>query len=217
MFEVTVEHTFAAGHSLREYKGKCENVHGHNYRVQVTVEGERLNRIGLLVDFVDLKRDVRAVCERLDHQFINDLEPFTTVNPSAENIAKYLYDEVTTALDLTHSDPPVRISQVKVWETDTSIALYRQELVSGRSGNDRLQSECSRSSSEGPDLRLPGQLPALKAARILFAHAEHQRMRRSGSFPAHVHQGLESGSALGSLSLAAGDSTRKSRCGAAPW
>jgi len=126
MFEVTVEHTFAAGHSLREYKGKCENVHGHNYRVQVTVEGERLNRIGLLVDFVDLKRNVRAVCERLDHQFINDLEPFTTVNPSAENIAKYLYDEVTTALDLTNSDPPVRISQVKVWETDTSIALYRQ-------------------------------------------------------------------------------------------
>jgi len=125
MFEVTVEHTFAAGHSLREYKGKCENVHGHNYRIQVTVEGERLNRIGLLVDFVDLKRSVRAVCERLDHQFINDLEPFTTLNPSAENLAKYLYDEVTTALDLTHSDPPVRISQVKVWETDTSIALYR--------------------------------------------------------------------------------------------
>jgi 6-pyruvoyltetrahydropterin/6-carboxytetrahydropterin synthase len=125
MFEVTVEHSFAAGHSLREYKGKCENVHGHNYRIQVTVEGEKLNRIGLLVDFVDLKRAVRATCERLDHQFINDLEPFTILNPSAENLAKYLYDEVTALLDLSKSDPPVRISQVKVWETDTSIALYR--------------------------------------------------------------------------------------------
>ena len=73
MFEVTVEQTFAAGHALREYKGKCENVHGHNYRVQVTVEGERLNSIGLLVDFVELKRVVRTVMDRLDHQFINDL------------------------------------------------------------------------------------------------------------------------------------------------
>ena len=82
MFEVTVEQTFAAGHALREYKGKCENVHGHNYRVQITVEGERLNRIGLLVDFVELKRIVREVMERLDHQSINDLEPFTVINPS---------------------------------------------------------------------------------------------------------------------------------------
>src|SRR4051812_18729501 len=127
MFEVTVEHSFAAGHSLREYKGKCENVHGHNYRVQVTVEGQQLNRIGLLVDFVDLKRAVRQVCERLDHQFINDLEPFTILNPSAENIAKYLYDQVTTSLNLKSSEPPVRIFQVKVWETDTSIALYRPD------------------------------------------------------------------------------------------
>ena len=77
MFEVTVEQTFAAGHALREYKGKCENVHGHNYRVQIAVEGEKLNRIGLLVDFVELKKAVREVADRLDHQFINDLEPFT--------------------------------------------------------------------------------------------------------------------------------------------
>jgi 6-pyruvoyltetrahydropterin/6-carboxytetrahydropterin synthase len=128
MFEVTIEHTFAAGHSLREYKGKCENVHGHNYRIQVTVEGEQLNRIGLLVDFVDLKRAVRRVSEQLDHQFINDVEPFTTVNPSAENIARYFYDEVSKALNLqanTFNENPIRIGQVKVWETDTSIAVYR--------------------------------------------------------------------------------------------
>lgn len=128
MFEVTVEQTFAAGHSLREYKGKCENVHGHNYRVQVTVEGEQLNRIGLLVDFVDLKRAVRQVIAKLDHQFINDVEPFTTLNPSAENLARYFYDEVSQALNIEASrfnDAPVRISQIKIWETDTSIAVYR--------------------------------------------------------------------------------------------
>jgi 6-pyruvoyltetrahydropterin/6-carboxytetrahydropterin synthase len=125
MFEVTIEQTFAAGHSLREYKGKCENVHGHNYRVQVTVEGEQLNRIGLLVDFVDLKRAVREVTERLDHQWINDLEPFTIVNPSAENMAKYIYDEVNRLIDLASGGVPVRIARVKLWETDTSVAVYK--------------------------------------------------------------------------------------------
>ena len=125
MFEVTVEQTFAAGHALRHYKGKCENVHGHNYRVQVTVEGERLNSIGLLVDFVELKRVVREVMGRLDHRFMNDLEPFTTVNPSAENVAKYFYDEIHSGLNLDGSEVPIRIAHVKIYETDTSIAVYR--------------------------------------------------------------------------------------------
>lgn len=125
MFEVTVEQTFAAGHALREYKGKCENVHGHNYRVQITVEGEKLNRIGLLVDFVELKRVVREVVEKLDHQFINDLEPFTVINPSAENMAKYFYDEVSVRMKAPDADVPTRIAQIKIWETDTSIAVYR--------------------------------------------------------------------------------------------
>jgi 6-pyruvoyltetrahydropterin/6-carboxytetrahydropterin synthase len=124
MFEVTVEQTFAAGHALREYKGKCENVHGHNYRVQVTVEGERLNRIGLLVDFVEVKRIVRDIISRLDHQFINDLEPFTTVNPSAENLAKYFYDEIYRLFP-ADAETNARLAQVKIWETDTSIAVYR--------------------------------------------------------------------------------------------
>ena len=125
MFEVTVEQTFAAGHALREYKGKCENVHGHNYRVQVTVEGEQLNRIGLLVDFVELKRVVREVIGYLDHQFINDLEPFTRINPSAENMAKYFYDEVSTRMAPSTDGTAARIAQIKIWETDTSIAVYR--------------------------------------------------------------------------------------------
>ena len=120
MFEVTVEHSFAAGHALRNYKGKCENVHGHNYRVQVTVEGEELQHNGLLVDFAELKRALRAVADRLDHQWINDLPPFTELNPSAENIAKYFYDEVSALLGAAG-----KLQQVRVWETDTSLAVYR--------------------------------------------------------------------------------------------
>lgn len=126
MFEVAVEYTFAAGHALRHYKGKCENVHGHNYRIRVTVEGERLNAIGLLVDFVQLKKDMRAVADRLDHQFINDLEPFTVLNPSAENLAKYFYDELAAGVQGEPEQGVVRIANVTVWETDTSIASYRQ-------------------------------------------------------------------------------------------
>lgn len=125
MFEVSVEQTFAAGHSLREYKGKCENVHGHNYRVRVTVSGPEVNRIGLIVDFVDLKKQVRAIVERLDHQFINDLEPFTVINPSAENLAKYFYDELMKGFSGHNGTARVEISEVKIWETDTSTATYR--------------------------------------------------------------------------------------------
>ena len=119
MFEVCVEHTFAAGHALRNYHGKCENVHGHNYRVQVAVAGPELDENGLLYDFAELKKRLRATSEYLDHQFINDLEPFTTLNPSAENIAKFFCEEVQK--DLRNA----KVSFVKVWETDTSCAVYR--------------------------------------------------------------------------------------------
>jgi 6-pyruvoyltetrahydropterin/6-carboxytetrahydropterin synthase len=122
MFEVLVENTFAAGHALRNYRGKCENVHGHNYRVQVTVQGERLASNGLLVDFADVKKLMNKVVNYLDHQFINDLPPFTEINPSAENIAKYFYDEMAQGLLV---EVPVRIAEVRVWETDTSVAVYR--------------------------------------------------------------------------------------------
>ena len=98
MFQVSVEETFSSGHALRGYRGKCENVHGHNYRVRVTVEGPQLDSIGLLCDFTELKRVLREIIGGLDHQFINDLEAFRTVNPSAENLAKYFYDEVTRQL-----------------------------------------------------------------------------------------------------------------------
>jgi 6-pyruvoyltetrahydropterin/6-carboxytetrahydropterin synthase len=121
MFEVSVEYAFAAGHALRGYKGKCENVHGHNYKVRVTVGGEKLNSIGLLIDFTDLRAAVRGLAERFDHQFLNDLEPFTEANPSAENLACYL----GTELQRKFQDQGLRVSNVTVWETDTTSASYR--------------------------------------------------------------------------------------------
>jgi 6-pyruvoyltetrahydropterin/6-carboxytetrahydropterin synthase len=122
MFEVSVEQTFAAGHALRNYKGKCENVHGHNYRVRITMQGDQLDSTGLLVDFLDVKSLIGGVVDYLDHQFINDLPPFDELNPSAENIAKYFYDRVSVGLK---NDVPVRVSEVTIWETDTSSAVYR--------------------------------------------------------------------------------------------
>jgi 6-pyruvoyltetrahydropterin/6-carboxytetrahydropterin synthase len=123
MFEITVEDTFAAGHYLRDYKGKCEKPHGHNYKVRVTMHGQTLDRAGLLVDFKDLREVMRHVIDRLDHQMINELEPFTTVNPSAENLAKYFYDETNTNL-IKATQGRVKVKDVTIWETDTTTATY---------------------------------------------------------------------------------------------
>ncbi len=122
MFEVTIEESFAAGHALRNYKGKCENVHGHNYRCQVTVEGGDVDENGLLVDFVELKKVVHSVLDRLDHQWLNEFPPFDKINPSAENIAKFIFDEVHAGLGVRDH---ARLGQVRLWETDTAYAVYR--------------------------------------------------------------------------------------------
>src|ERR1700734_3387702 len=89
MYEVTVERGFSSGHFLRNYKGKCEHPHGHNYKVRITLCGETLDAAGLLLDFRDLKQVMHPVIERIDHQMLNDLEPFTKINPSAENLARF--------------------------------------------------------------------------------------------------------------------------------
>src|SRR3974390_1639234 len=117
MFQVSVEETFSAGHALRGYKGKCENPHGHNYKVRVIVEGAELDSIGLLEDFTHLKRIMREIIGGVDHKFLNDQAPFDTVNPSAENLAKYFYEETTR--QMTAAPNGARIASVTVWETDT--------------------------------------------------------------------------------------------------
>jgi 6-pyruvoyltetrahydropterin/6-carboxytetrahydropterin synthase len=123
MFEVTVEDTFAAGHYLRNYKGKCENPHGHNYKIRVTLAAEELDKAGLLLDFKDLREVMKQVIERLDHQMINEIEPFTIINPSAENLAKYFYHESDVGLQRA-TNQRVRVKSVTVFETDTTTATY---------------------------------------------------------------------------------------------
>jgi 6-pyruvoyltetrahydropterin/6-carboxytetrahydropterin synthase len=123
MFEVTVEAGFSSGHYLRNYKGKCENPHGHNYKVCVTLAGAELDSTGLLLDFKLLKNLLRPVVERIDHQMLNDLEPFTVLNPSAENLAKYFYDQTSEQLSAL-TQGRVRVKQVTIWETDTCTATY---------------------------------------------------------------------------------------------
>jgi 6-pyruvoyltetrahydropterin/6-carboxytetrahydropterin synthase len=123
MFEVTVEADFSSGHYLRNYKGKCENPHGHNYKVRVTLAGAELDPAGLLLDFKLLKQVLRPVIDHIDHQMLNDLEPFITLNPSAENIAKYFYEQTSQQLsDMTQGR--VRVKDLTIWETDTCTATY---------------------------------------------------------------------------------------------
>jgi 6-pyruvoyltetrahydropterin/6-carboxytetrahydropterin synthase len=123
MFEVTVQAGFSSGHFLRNYRGKCENPHGHNYRVLVTLVGEDLDAGGLLMDFKELKHVLRPTVEYLDHRMINELAPFDTVNPSAENLAKYFFDQTTAQVSELTSGR-VRVKDCTVWETDTSFAKY---------------------------------------------------------------------------------------------
>ncbi|MDR3745994.1 MAG: 6-carboxytetrahydropterin synthase QueD [Acidobacteriaceae bacterium] len=123
MFEITVEAGFSSGHYLRNYRGKCENPHGHNYRVLVTLSGEELDETGLLLDFKLLKTLLRPVVDRLDHQMINELEPFIELNPSAENLARYFYQQTARQLEeMTHGR--VLVKDCTLFETDTSFARY---------------------------------------------------------------------------------------------
>jgi 6-pyruvoyltetrahydropterin/6-carboxytetrahydropterin synthase len=123
MFEVAVEQGFASAHALRNYKGRCENVHGHNWKVRVVIEGEKLDQTGMLVDFLDIKSLMGEIVDRIDHQFLNEIPPFDVVNPSAENIAEYFYQQMSGRL---HATPvPVRIREVKIWETEIQSATYR--------------------------------------------------------------------------------------------
>ncbi len=123
MYEVSVEATFAAAHSLRGYKGKCEELHGHNYRVQLVVAGEGLDQVGLLQDFTILKHALRTVIGKLDHKHLNELSPFDKLNPSAENLARFIHDEI--AKQLAGQLGEGSLAGVTVWETETAAATYR--------------------------------------------------------------------------------------------
>jgi 6-pyruvoyltetrahydropterin/6-carboxytetrahydropterin synthase len=123
MYEVSVDETFAAAHNLRGYKGKCEDLHGHNYKVRVTLAGKEVDSVGLLYDFVHLKQTIQAVIRSLDHKYLNELPPFDVLNPSAENIARYIFDQ--TSRQLPPAPNGAVVASITVWETDVTAATYR--------------------------------------------------------------------------------------------
>ena len=120
MYDLMIESQFSSAHQLRGYKGKCEALHGHNWRVQITVSSDNLNDIGIMIDFHELKDISGEVISSLDHSFLNDVFPFTEINPSSENIAKWIFDSMKKKIDSKLCD----VSSVTVWENETSSATY---------------------------------------------------------------------------------------------
>ncbi len=119
MYEVKIETSFSAAHHLLNYKGKCENMHGHNWKVEVALKGDILDKSNILVDFKVLKKEVNAIIDYLDHKDINELPEFKGVSPSSETIAKYIYEKVEEKF--------TNVSKVSVYETPTSCATYYKE------------------------------------------------------------------------------------------
>lgn len=119
MFEVKVVTRFAAAHQLKMVAEKCENLHGHNWKIEVYVAGDSLNEAGILMDFGEIKKDVADVMTSLDHRFLNDLECFSG-NPSSENIAMYVAKRLREKINA----PGVRVSKVTAWESEDASATY---------------------------------------------------------------------------------------------
>ena len=126
MFVVSVQAHYDSAHYLRNYHGKCERLHGHRYVVELALFGEKLDAAGIAFDFVDVKRELRAIAERLDHENLNEVPPFTELEPSAENQARYIYEEMKRLLPPKMSEAML---YVKVWETPTQFALYSQRQL----------------------------------------------------------------------------------------
>ena len=122
MYELKIISSFASAHQLRGFHGKCENLHGHNWKVEVFVSGEKPGEDGLLIDFNAIKQKTKTILDALDHKFLNELEPFTTLNPSSENIACHMFEALSRDLN---SDR-VKVSKVAVWESETACATYSE-------------------------------------------------------------------------------------------
>jgi 6-pyruvoyltetrahydropterin/6-carboxytetrahydropterin synthase len=120
MYELMVETNFSSAHQLRGYKGECEKLHGHSWKVQVNVVAERLNEMDMAIDFHEMKEIVNEVISPLDHSFLNEIFPFTEKNPSSENIAKWIYDSLKKRLDSGN----IQLSSVTVWESEITSATY---------------------------------------------------------------------------------------------
>jgi len=120
MFELMVETMFSAAHQLKGYRGKCERLHGHNWKVQVHVIAEKLNEIDIAIDFHEMKSLTNEVVSALDHSILNEIFPFTEKNPSSENIAKWVYDSLRKKIE----NETIQLSAVTVWESENASATY---------------------------------------------------------------------------------------------
>jgi len=120
MYELKIISQFAAAHQLRGIQGGCENLHGHNWKIEVCIAGNKLGDDGLLIDFRDIKTQTKTILDALDHRFLNELEPFKSMEPSSENIARYVFESLSKRLDTQR----VKVSRVTAWESDSACATY---------------------------------------------------------------------------------------------
>ncbi len=124
MYSINCSTHFDAAHFLKNYPGKCAEIHGHRWQVGLQISGKELNEIGILIDFTHIKRYLHEVTETLDHKLINDVEPFHRINPTAENLAKYIYESVN--VKLLKDFPELKIDYIEVCETPQAKAIYKE-------------------------------------------------------------------------------------------
>ena len=125
MYEISVSGHFDAAHFLRGYQGKCANIHGHRWKIELALKGKELIELGIMIDFMDVKNTLKEVTGILDHKLINDVPPFDTINPSAENMAKYIHEEMTVRLQ--QMPGPIKVTRVTVWESEGAAASFLEE------------------------------------------------------------------------------------------
>lgn len=122
MYDLMIRGHFDAAHALHGYPGECANLHGHTWDVEVVVSGERLDEVGIVYDFKTLKNDLAAVLAPLDHAYLNDVPPFHTENPTAENLARYIFERLAATVGES-----VRVVEVSVWESPVARLTYRAD------------------------------------------------------------------------------------------
>ena len=122
MFKLTVKKEFSSAHILHGHPGDCKRMHGHNWLVEAEVRVSNTNVIGMVIDFKDIKNNLQDIIDKLDHQYLNDIEPFTNENPTAENISKYIYKELSKIINTDN----IKVSEIKLWETSNSAVTYTE-------------------------------------------------------------------------------------------
>ena len=121
MYRLKVEERFEAAHNLRGYNGKCARLHGHNWAIEAEIIGSELNSLGILIDFKDVKRELKAILDKLDHEYLNEKPPFDAINPTAENLAKYIFEELEKNEIFTDN---AKLSAITVWESPKDSVKY---------------------------------------------------------------------------------------------